>query len=228
MYPDHLQDSLIDYKKVYRKQFYYFTLDKNGKRHKQFPFVKVKFSSKEGMNSFANVLKKNNESLEKKQFRHRNVIKVPVLITKGLMIDLYESNIDPLIRFFHIQNINPCGWIRVPQNSYSKVESPVCKTQWDLEISWKDVKSMVEKTDISPLIVASYDIEADSSHGDFPIAKKDYRKLSMELVTELTKLWKTISQKIKKHILLWKIKNRPVKLLVKMLRVTLKFKRKLD
>ena len=40
MYPDHLQDSLIDYKKVYRKQFYYFTLDKNGKRHKQFPLLK--------------------------------------------------------------------------------------------------------------------------------------------------------------------------------------------
>ena len=67
MYPDHLQEGLLDYRKIMRKQFYYFTLDKKGGRHRQFPFVRVKFKSKESMNSFMNVIKKNNEALEKKR-----------------------------------------------------------------------------------------------------------------------------------------------------------------
>ena len=31
------------------------------------------------------------------------------------------------------------------------------------------------------LKIMSWDIEADSSHGDFPLAKKDYKKFAMEL-----------------------------------------------
>ena len=33
------------------------------------------------------------------------------------------------------------------------------------------------------MIIASYDIECDSSHGDFPQAKKDYKKLANELIS---------------------------------------------
>ena len=40
-------------------------------------------------------------------------------------------------------------------------------------MNWKNVVP-IESTDISPIRVASYDIEADSSHGDFPLAIKDY------------------------------------------------------
>ena len=90
------------------------------------------------------------------------------MLPKGQKFDLYESNIDPLIRFLHIQNINPCGWIRLDANTYEVAEEPLCRTAWDVEAKWMDVKSETEKSDISPLIVASYDIEADSSHGDFP------------------------------------------------------------
>jgi len=37
----------------------------------------------------------------------------------------------------------------------------------------------IEKDDVNKLIIASYDIECDSSHGDFPIAKKNYKKLAI-------------------------------------------------
>ena len=191
MYPEVLQSSLLDYGKIMRKQFYYFTIKKNGERHREFPFVRVKFKSKAGMSAFISVINRNNEALEKKQFRHRNVIKIPTMLPRGQIFELYESNIDPLIRFLHIQNINPCGWIDIPENSYTLADEPMCKTKWDIETEWKSVHSDVDGSDISPLIVASYDIEADSSHGDFPLAKKDYRKLAMNLVTELTKMWKS-------------------------------------
>ena len=34
--------------------------------------------------------------------------------------------------------------------------------------------------------IASFDIECDSSHGDFPIAEKGYNKLCIELYDSLT------------------------------------------
>jgi DNA polymerase elongation subunit (family B) len=35
---------------------------------------------------------------------------------------------------------------------------------------------------IAPLLIAGFDIECTSSHGDFPVAKKDYKKLAADLV----------------------------------------------
>jgi DNA polymerase elongation subunit (family B) len=43
-----------------------------------------------------------------------------------------------------------------------------------------------------PFVIASFDIETDSSHGDFPLAKKDYLKVARELV----EYWSTIHKKI--------------------------------
>lgn len=34
---------------------------------------------------------------------------------------------------------------------------------------------------ISPLLIASFDIECTSSHGDFPLAKKDYKKVVQDI-----------------------------------------------
>ena len=39
-----------------------------------------------------------------------------------------------------------------------------------------------EKEDVVPYKAGSFDIEASSSHGDFPLAKKDYKKLATKLL----------------------------------------------
>ena len=39
--------------------------------------------------------------------------------------------------------------------------------------NWKNIYPE-ERSNIGKMVVASYDIEADSSHGDFPVAKKGY------------------------------------------------------
>ena len=43
--------------------------------------------------------------------------------------------------------------------------------------------------------VMSWDIEASSSHGDFPVAKKSYRKMIGEIIQYWTKNKKIISKK---------------------------------
>ena len=92
---------------------------------------------------------------------------------------MYESNIEAFIRFIHIQNIDPAGWIQIAKRNIKFVtHKTYC--QKEIEVHWKDVKKF-DRSDIAPLLVASFDIECDSSHGDFPLARRDIRNLRMRL-----------------------------------------------
>ena len=82
-----------------------------------------------------------------------------------------------VIEKFHLQNISPSGWIEIQK--YNKVPKALRQTTVDLELlcNFKDVISLPEKEDSVPYKICSFDIEASSSHGDFPNAIKDYRKV---------------------------------------------------
>ena len=53
--------------------------------------------------------------------------------------------------------------------------------------------------------VMSWDIEASSSHGDFPVAKKSYRKMIGEVIQYWTKHKKIISKKPEEKKFIYKI-----------------------
>jgi DNA polymerase elongation subunit (family B) len=101
-------------------------------------------------------------------------------------IKLYESNIDPLLRFIHDTKILPCGWVSLPPKSYSVLangfeDDSYCRTTHTLSVHYKYIKPFENNT-IAPLTIASFDIECMSSHGDFPSAIKDYYKLAKDLI----------------------------------------------
>jgi len=103
-------------------------------------------------------------------------------IFEGVTLQLYESNIPPLLRFFHIQTISPSGWI-VIQTSRSK--TPPIKTTtctYEYICSLKYIKPALEKETPVPYKICSFDIEASSSHGDFPLPKKTYKRFAIQLV----------------------------------------------
>jgi DNA polymerase elongation subunit (family B) len=102
---------------------------------------------------------------------------------------LYESNVDPIIRFCHVRDIKPCSWCRVPaaKNSVHAAELPTT-CQFEVTTHWSQVSPMSEREDIGRMLVASFDIECSSSHGDFPTAVKTYRQLSAELYAEFLKV----------------------------------------
>jgi len=91
---------------------------------------------------------------------------------------LYESNIDPFLRFIHMKAIKPCGWIKV--NNYSLEEIPETICNWNITADWNDIEA-IDVNKIAPLLIASFDIECTSSHGDFPVAIKNYKKLAQDL-----------------------------------------------
>mgnify|MGYP003685443763 FL=1 len=94
---------------------------------------------------------------------------------------LYENMIDPLIRFIHLRKIKPSGWIEIPDEKISSQSLIMSRSQHNIQTHWKHVKA-ITKDENAPLKVMAYDIECDSSHGDFPLPIKDYGKLSKELV----------------------------------------------
>lgn len=94
---------------------------------------------------------------------------------------LYESNIEPFLRFAHIQNIQPAGWVRIPKNkTESKTEVLPSKCDVDIQTNWKNVESIV-KEEIAPLLVASFDLECMSCDGDFPVPVKTYQKIATNM-----------------------------------------------
>ena len=113
--------------------------------------------------------------------------------------ELYESNIPPLLRYFHIREISPSGWIEMNKDDIYLKEKNRNKTNcdYDLEIEFDKIKSLPYKETGIPLKVCSYDIEASSSHGDFPVPKKSYRKWVGELITYWHKHEKEIRKKSK-------------------------------
>ena len=97
---------------------------------------------------------------------------------------LYEAQIPSLLRLFHIKDISPSGWIGLPTTKARKMpkknRSTICTHEFI--IHYKDIKSQPDKEIMVPYKICSFDIEASSSHGDFPLAIKDYKKLAINIV----------------------------------------------
>jgi len=98
---------------------------------------------------------------------------------------IYESNLPPLLRYFHIRDISPSGWISFPLKTAHRITLPdLKKTTCDYEfiVRKDDITAMNTKEQSVPYNICSFDIEASSSHGDFPIPVKTYRKLATNIV----------------------------------------------
>ena len=96
--------------------------------------------------------------------------------------ELYESNIPPLLRYFHIREISPSGWIEIKKNNIFEKKN-LTNCNYDIEVDFDKIISLPYKETGIPLKICSYDIEASSSHGDFPVPKKSYRKWVGEAIT---------------------------------------------
>ena len=95
-------------------------------------------------------------------------------------LKVYEANIDPVLRFFHIQDISPAGWVSVDMGNWELAESNDAKTTISAAADWSDIRSGTDGG-VAPYLVGSWDIECTSSHGDFPQAAKSWRKPVREL-----------------------------------------------
>jgi hypothetical protein len=97
--------------------------------------------------------------------------------------------VDPLLKFIHHKDIDTVGWIRVKAGKYQRL---AVETTSDLTIRthWKQLKKIPDRGNTKIKIMA-FDIECDSSHGDFPLPIKDYIKFAREIFHSFLKLTKS-------------------------------------
>lgn len=99
-----------------------------------------------------------------------------------LKFNIYESNIDSMIRFFHWRDIQPCGWLEISNYEYNKTNG-FSTTAFEIEANWKSVSSKPEDC-VARIFEAAFDIECDSSDGGFPLAIKDWSKIVNPLLDD--------------------------------------------
>ena len=166
-------DMPIYYDFVHRKTLYGFD---GGKQHS---FIQLKFESEADMRAAKNCW----YSKSPKRADSGNELR---LMKEGFIVDmestyLYEAQIPPLLRMFHIKKISPSGWISIKRSiKQPRTRSTTCKYEYQLSVN--DITALPDKEEAVPYKICSFDIEASSSHGDFPLAKKDYKKLASNIV----------------------------------------------
>ena len=80
---------------------------------------------------------------------------------------VYESNVDPVLRFMHRSGIQSTGWLDTGKRC---VKSHLAHVKYDLFCNdWKDLTPQPIDAN-APFVVASFDIETYSSTGKFPDA----------------------------------------------------------
>lgn len=99
---------------------------------------------------------------------------------RGKTVEVFEANIDPMLRFLHTQNIQPCGWVRVKNGISSLTEEDSTMV---MECDYEDILPTKGPRVSAPFLTASWDIECFSMTGDFPLAKRTWRKAAKDCIT---------------------------------------------
>lgn len=88
-------------------------------------------------------------------------------------LEVYEANLDPMLRFFHLRNIQPCGWVTVQGDPEVRDGYLVVDAQWE------DIAPCSKPpVAVAPFLLASWDIECYSVNGEFPVPKRFYDRVA--------------------------------------------------
>jgi DNA polymerase elongation subunit (family B) len=139
---------------------------------KEYNFVKLTFNNTNAMNKVKNLWFKGEWGKDRKLDKKK--------IFMGTRTELYEAKLPSLLRLFHVTDISPSGWIQLKK--YKKTSQKKTSCDYNFTIYYKDIIPMNDKEDPIPLKILSFDIEASSSHGDFPLAIKRYEKLAGDIL----------------------------------------------
>ena len=176
-------NSIVDSELIQKHKLYLFD------NHKLHNFIKITFSNTMAFNK----AKKMFYNDIYKKVNNKNIFIERKLIEQGYLFEneeiksncyLYEGDIPPLLKLFHINKISPSGWISIP-NKKTKTNNTHCYYEYEININ------EIQDIDIEEIVkykICSFDIEASSSHGDFPLAKKDYKKLATNILENYVNL----------------------------------------
>ena len=184
-YKTYQYKGLCDIQLVSRHKLYGFD---NKKLHK---FVAIKFKNTSALNKVKNLWY---DRYPDASSHFGYTMRLKTVEFQGCELELYEAKLPPLLRYFHIQRISPSGWIQLPKRKYKVIKDKKTNCDFEYSIKWNNVIPLPEKEDPVPLKICSMDIEASSSHGDFPMAIKTYKKLAGDMITHWNKNYDEIKR----------------------------------
>jgi len=182
------EESITDCIIIKRKKLYGFD---GGKEHK---FIKFEFKNMGAYNKVKN--------LWYSDYNKGHQLFKNGLLFENTNIKLYEANIPPLLRLFHIRDISPSGWIALPKKKTIEItDNKRTSCNYEFIINYKHIVALNEKEIRVPYKIMSFDIEASSSHGDFPVPIKSYKKLATNIVEYFEGLKMEMTKELCKNIL---------------------------
>ena len=141
----------LSIERVKRKELYGFTADE------EFTFFKLEVSS---LKDFRNLKQLLLNDYQEPAFRTSK---------KSAPLPVYESGLDPLLRFFHLRNVSPCGWVTVDATGDGNDETTGIRV---LTCQWEDIDPEAKPPKpAAPFKTLFWDIECYSHSGEFPVAK---------------------------------------------------------
>ena len=129
--------------------------------NKEYWFCRLVFNNSDGMKKYKSFFENHEMGL----------LSIPEL-SYPIKYKLYEANLPPMFRCFHIREISGCSWIHT--NKYDLVEDQTKKeSRCDIEISvdWRNLNP-IKKDHNAPFRICSFDIECNSIDGEFPQAQR--------------------------------------------------------
>jgi len=171
-------DSICDCKLIAKKKLYGFD---GGKKHK---FVRLDFESIAAFNKckgywYGPYMKSADGGRSDRKLLPSG------LVFEGTSMQLYEANIPPLLRFFHIQDISPSGWVQIPTNLVEKADPTETSCTYEVRVHHRKITPLPDNEARVPYKICSFDIEASSSHGDFPLPIKTYKKVAGNIMEHM-------------------------------------------
>jgi DNA polymerase elongation subunit (family B) len=162
--------SQLNFKRIMKKVFYGFTANTF------YPFLQIDVPSLTLFRNIRNLfLDENLNPMTKKS------LDGPL---RGKTIEIFEANIDPMLRFIHTQNIQPCGWVVIKDGASSISEDS--ESGIIIDCDYEQVLPTKGPRVAAPFLTASWDIECFSMTGDFPLAKRTWRKAAKDILNLAT------------------------------------------
>ena len=140
---------------------------------KKHMFLKMTFNTKTMMNKFKGLWYTKENDFRKRRMKPYKF--------GGRNLELYESTLPPLLRYFHEYEINPSGWIEISDDIEERDEESTTQ-DYEYDVEPDEIKPLLKKETAVPYKQMCWDIEASSSHGDFPLAKKGWDKFIKEVI----------------------------------------------
>jgi DNA polymerase elongation subunit (family B) len=175
-----LAPASMSVERVKRKELYGFTADE------EFTFFKLAVASMKDFRALKNILLNDHQE------------PIFCLSKKSAPLPVYESGLDPLLRFFHLRDVAPCGWVSVEPVEDGFDEETDIRV---IRCSWDDVspeKSPPKPT--APFKALFWDIECYSRSGDFPVAKPMIAKDPGDPIIQIGCVLKDLDGSIQKTI----------------------------